>query len=279
VIHLQADADVLPDGVVVVAGHQGQHPAATRQAQDFLHGQLREAGVDLSIVGLDGTLDSLVENVIDSAAFRGAVDAAVADAGDQLAGRATDAEGQARPYVVTLDAAGILHDRLTEEPLLALLLPDFPTLPVSFEAVSAEDIEELREAYRDAGFYATWAPRIAAAAVILGFVVSPRKRWFPAKLLLASGAAALAASAYLGARGVGLIEARLDAAGAGDAGPLFVDVATREALPNLTSLLERGGVAVLILGVLATIAAWIATRRIGSRLQSSPDKRNLEVPA
>lgn len=199
----QVAVDAVEDGTAVVNLTSAvlDSPVAIEHLSNSLGDATIDAvgdqGINLQALGLDGVVRDQVTRVVESEAFATEVERQVGQSRQQLADALTDESRAPAPLTLELDASPLINQRLDEVPGIGQSLPDITLAPFLVDAASAQTVEDARTAYGYMEFAAAWFLWIGLAFVVLGFVISARKRWFVAKALLAVGVFSLGIWALL----------------------------------------------------------------------------------
>lgn len=159
--------------------------------QDAAITGLEERGVDATGWGLDGVVRDAVDDAVHSPAFREAVVDQAGAAHAQIADQLTEPDRDPAPLTVSVDVNTLVQQRIGDAVPGVTTVPALGLPPVTVEAMSAEAFEQVRGTYDMAESLHRWAGWAGAALVLLGFLVSARRRWFVAKAALAIGVLSL----------------------------------------------------------------------------------------
>lgn len=212
---------------------------------------LRDQGINLTALGLDGQLDEAFSRAVDSQSFRSALTNQVDEAHGQFSDQLTDSTRGPAPLTVSVNFSGLINDRVDQLGGPAALLPDVNVPPVDLQVLEAERFEQVREAYGTVLTVHTWGLWLGLGALALGMLVSHRKRWFVAKALFGVAALTLGLSGVVTVLGPEAFARFLPGGTDGVWSSLWHDVVGAEAAEIVA---ERS----LIVGVVALVGALIA---------------------
>lgn len=233
------------ESIVVVAL---KNPAVTTkigsEVRDGAFGALSDQGIDLEAWGLGDAAAESITSLVETEEFRDSVVEQVAAAREQLHDALTDPDRPPGPFEIAIDTSDLVNDTIDQIAVVGGNLPDLAVAPVRIEVVSADTFEKARTGYDRMEFakrYFLWA---GLAFIVLGMVVSTRKRFVIAKFFAAVGVFSLGAYGALVWVGPERIAGWLPGGGDGSWGRVVTGIIAEEALPAVTSrLLLAGGVA------------------------------------
>lgn len=212
---------------------------------------LREQGIDLALLGLQGPVNQLIASAVDSEVFRSALLAQVDHAHEQFSAQLTDTDRPPSDLSISVDVSGSINAQLNDLGGLVALVPDLDVPAVSVTVMEADRFERARDAYRGLQWVQTWSGWLGIATLGFGFLVSARRRWFAAKALAAVAVIAWGSVASLTVMGPDALARSLPGGDSGVWAGIWRDVVGSQTVDTLV------GQAVLV-GAVATIAALIA---------------------
>ncbi len=231
--------------IVVVAL---KNPAVTdrigTEMKDRAFAELADQGVDLEVWGLGDAAADSITSLVETEAFRDSVVEQLESARGQLHDELTDSHRAPAPFEVAINTSDLVNDRIDEIAVVGGRVPDVSVGAVRIEVVSADTFEKARTGYDRMEFakrYFLWA---GLALIVLGMLVSTRRRFVIAKFLAAVGVFSLVAYAALVVIGPERIAGLIPGGGDGGWSEVFSDVIAESALPIVTGKL--------------LLAAWIA---------------------
>ncbi|MCB2414013.1 hypothetical protein LGT39_14270 [Demequina sp. TTPB684] len=222
------------------------------EMRDRAFDALANQGVDLEVWGLGDTAAESITSLVETEEFRDSVLEQMESARGQLHDALTDAEREPGPFAVAFDTSDVINDRIDQIAVVGSELPELSVAPLRIEIVSAETFEKARTGYERVEFaerYFLWA---GLALIVLGMIVSTRKRFVIAKFLAAVGVFSLGAYAALAWMGPDRIASWLPGGDDGGWARVLGDVVAEEALPSLTGRL-------LLAAAIALTGAAVAT--------------------
>ena len=223
---------------------------------------LAERGIDVVAFGLADDLDRAIEAGVESEAFRVAVLDQVDDAHEQVADQLTADDRAPAPLTISVDMSDALNSRIDELGGPASAVPDLSIPPVTFEAVGADSFEQARVAYERTEWAKRWALWIGVGLLLLGAIMSHRRRWFLAKALLAFGVLCVLFGGVIALLGPETITTFMPGGEEGTLAAFWREVVTEEAAPVL---MERaflfGGVALVGSLVFTALGMLVGDRR------------------
>jgi len=230
-------------------------PALTAAVSKDLSGRtasaLEDRGINVTALGLDGQLDQVMARAVGSEAFRQTLVNQVENAHRQIADQLSDPTRQPAPLSVSVDLSDSVNARISELGGVATALPALDIPPVSIQVLEAERFEQARDAYDKALWLQTWGLWLGIGTLLLGALVSHRRRWFVAKALFGLAAVSLTVAGlvyFVGPEPLGgLLPGGDDGVWAG----LWRDVIGTEAT---AAVIERS----LVIGVVALVGGLIA---------------------
>lgn len=159
------------------------------QVDGRINAELEGQGLDLSALGLDGTLTSLVTTLVESDQFSATITDAVSEAHADFEAQLTDPDREPAPLVLSLDVGASITRTLSDTPLIGDAIGAAEVEPVEVPVMEAEPFERVRGVYKWIDRAARWAGWIGLALLVVGLLVSPRKQWFLPKLFFGLGIA------------------------------------------------------------------------------------------
>jgi len=220
---------------------------------------LSSAGIEFP--GLDLIVGEIVNAVVYSDAFASAAQAQAASAADQLLDSIKDESG---PMVVTIDISDAVNERLEQIPFVGSSLPDITIAPIPVEVANEEEADGVRTAYDRLQWAATWAGWLALGLLVLGLIVSHRRRWYPAKAALALGVASAVGWALVTYTEPGTVLASLPGGLEGTGPADVVSGLVDDAATDIASVLGFVAIGAMIIAVVLFGAAR-ATQGAGSK--------------
>ncbi|WP_084037905.1 hypothetical protein [Demequina sp. NBRC 110053] len=226
----------------------------TEQALDAL----ADAGVALDGPLIESAIGGALESAVESEGFRDALLEEADAAHEQFAAALTDPDRESAPLVLNVDVSGAVNARIDDIPVIGDVVPDTAVPPVAVEVLSADRFDAVRAAYGPVAWLAAWGVWSGLAVLGVGALVSHRRRWFPAKALLALAVACLIVAGVITVLGPETILRLVPGAVDGAYGSLWRDALTEEAAPVIVerSLWAAAGAFVAALLAAALAAAW-----------------------
>ena len=225
--------------------------------EDEATSALSASGVDLEALGLRDPLHTLMTRLVGSEVFERLiveqVDTVHTDLRHELA-RDGRPEG---PLLVTVDVSAAVSDLITDIPVVGGVLPTVALDPVDIELVPAAEFEQARGDYRRlelARAYFLWAGLVCFAGA---FLVSTRRRFVLAKILVAAGAIALVGAAVVALPPREAIARLLPGASHDPLAALVQDVVGQQLVSGLVSTLLWTAAVGIVMG---SIAWWLCHR-------------------
>lgn len=228
------------------------------EVKDQAFDALADRGIDLDVWGVgDAAADSLT-SLAQTDEFRDAVLDQVQTAREQLHDELTDPDRPRAPFDIAIDASELINDRIDELTGAVVDVPSLSVAPVRIEVVSADTFEKVRTGYARVEFakkYFLWA---GLAFIVLGLLVSTRKRFVIAKFLAAVGVFCLIAYAALTLVGPAGLSGWLPDGGDESWGTVFADLIAEDALPAITGRLLLASGLALAGAAVATLLGFMA---------------------
>ena len=223
---------------------------------------LQDRGINVTALGLEGQLDQVMTRAVGSQIFREALLNQVENAHEQMADQLSDPTREPAPLSVSVDLSDTVNTRISELGGLATALPALDIPPVSVQVLEAERFEQARDAYDKALWLQTWGLWLGLGTLVVGGLVSHRRRWFAAKALFALAAVSLTVAGLVYFVGPQPLAGLLPGGEDGIWAELWRDVIGTEAT---AAVIERsltiGGVALVGGLVAVAIAAAVGPRR------------------
>ncbi|WP_430869015.1 hypothetical protein [Demequina aurantiaca] len=217
---------------------------------------LGNTAIDVEALGLDGAIRDQVTALVESEAFAAEVERQVGQSHGQFADALTDDARESAPLVLMMDASPLVNDRISEIPLVGSFVPTLTLAPVPVEVASAATIDDARTAYGFMEFAATWFLWIGIALIVVGLVISARRRWFLSKTLLAVGVISLGVWALLTFTAPETIAGWFSSGGEESAANIVIRTFAAESAPSVASrMLWWALIALVGSGIFAFIAA------------------------
>ncbi len=273
----------IEDGSVVtnLASSALNNPAVTNlvteAAQELVGDSLEGEGLDLSAIGLDGTVDDVISSFIGSDSFQNgiadAVGAAHADFTDQLTGE----DRAPAPLSVNLDLSSILGEELQDQPVLGALVPDDLVVPpIAVQVLDASSFERVRDVYSWIAGIAKVAGWIGLGLILFGILVSPNKRWILPKFLLGLGIASTMAWLLVATINVERLAAFIPGGGAdGTIGSAIVDFIPQETIDGVAVRILQFGIGSFV----ASLALYFLVKALSRKKSSRRDHDEQPAPA
>lgn len=223
---------------------------------------LVDMGFDVTALGLEDQVHQLVSHAVNSQTFRTALVDQVDQVHHQFSDQLTDPTRPPAPLAISVNLSDSINDGLADMGGPAVLIPDLTVPPVEIHVVEAERFEQAREAYTTVQTVQTWALWLGLSALIVGFLVSHRKRWFPAKALFGLAAVFLSVGAAVALFGPRVLSRFLPGGRSGPWANVWGDVVGEEAaIAAAERALLVGGVALVAALVAVAIAVSLDGRR------------------
>ncbi len=263
------------DGSIVtgIAKKVIDSPAAqsviTEKSQQLVTATLSSNGVDLSKLGLQGTMDDLVAAMVSSTQFQDALASAIDGARADLADQLTSPSSEGEPLTLTLDISTSLNSAIDSTPGVGSVVPEVTFDPLTYDVTDADSFAKIRGIYSWIHRIATWAGWIGLVLIGAGIALMPRKRWLIPLGLLWAGLAAGAVWAVLQWVTVDRIAGRLPGGADGELGTALTRVAHQDTLDGVASKALLVAVACLIGALVAYIVV---------KIVSGPSKRGDDEP-
>lgn len=251
------------EGMVAVAL---ENPVVTgkigTEVTDRAFAALANEGVDLEAWGLGDAAAQGIAALVRTTAFRDSVIEQLQAAREQLHDALTDPDRAPGPFEIVINASDLVNERIDQIARVAIDVPNLTVAPVQIEVVSADTFETARTGYARMEFAKRFFLWAGLALIVLGMLVSTRKRWVIAKFLAAVGVFSLGAYVALGWIGPERLADWLPGGADGSWGRVFSDIIAQDALPAVTAtLLLASGIAL----VGAAVAALLGSMMGGSR--------------
>ncbi|WP_062212236.1 hypothetical protein [Demequina oxidasica] len=212
-----------------------------------------ENSINVEALGLDGLVHDQVTALVQSDEFANEVERQVADSHEQFTDALTDDARTPGPMILMLDLTGVVNDRLDGVPVVGSLIPELALNPIPVEVASEEVTEDARSAYGFMEFAATWFLWSGIAFMVLGMLISARKRWFIPKTLLAVGIMSLGVWALLTFTSPQTIAGWFPGGEESSVGSIVVQTFTAESAPSIATrmlwwaVISLGGSAIFAL--------------------------------
>lgn len=217
---------------------------------------------DAVSAGIDSTVRESVDDLVHSEEFTSEVESQIGAAHSDFADALTEDAREPAPFVLYLDASPLVNDRIDAIPVVGSAAPDLALAPVPVEVLDAEAFEDTRTVYGLMEFAEQWFLWAGVALVLVGIVISPRKRWFIAKLLLSVGVLSLGVWAVLTFNDPQTVAGWLPGGESGAVGTVVVETFTSDATPSITQrMLWWGAISLAGSAVFALVAASMKPKR------------------
>lgn len=159
--------------------------ALVEHGTDAVLDALDNAGFNTDILGFKALVSRAVDAVVSSDTFVEAVHAQTKSVREQLVDE-LNAGGEGA-ISVTLDVSDQVNAKLEQIPVIGGALPAVTLPGVPVQVMDAQTADSARTAWKGLNLASNWFGWIGLVFVVLGIIVSFRKRWFFAKLALAVG--------------------------------------------------------------------------------------------
>ncbi len=251
------------ESIVVVAL---KNPAVTdkigTEVTDRALAALADRGIDLDVWGVGDAAAESISDLVSTEEFRDSVVAQLQEAREELHDELTAPDRPRAPFDIQINTSDMVNDRIDGVTGAVIDVPSVSVAPVRIEVVSADTFEKARAGYSRMEFARRFFLWAGLALIVLGMMVSTRKRWVIAKFLAAVAVFSLGAYVALVWIGPDRIAGWLPGGADGGWGNVFGDVIANEALPTVTgNLLLASGIAF----VGAAVAALVGYVAGGSR--------------
>ncbi len=153
------------------------------KSQSAVHASLKDQGVNLKKLGLDGAVDDLVAAIVKSDTFSELVKSAVESAHEDLKRQLTEEGAAGTPLSINIDVSVLINESLANAPVIGSAIPDVAVQPVSVEVLDGNSFDRVRHVYTWVQRIARWAGWVGLALIVAGIVLTPNKRWFVPKML------------------------------------------------------------------------------------------------
>ncbi|WP_203657183.1 hypothetical protein [Demequina activiva] len=190
-----------------------------------------DAGVDANGPVVRTALESGIAAAVGTEAFKTSVLSEVEAAHGQFSEQLTDSLREPAPLVLDVDVSDTINARLDEIPVVGEAIPDVSVSTVSVEVLSAGTFEVTRDTYRQIEWAAQWGLWAGIALLLVGILVSQRRRWFVAKLLLALGLICLLFGGAIALLGPDTIITFIPGGTDGPLSTIWRDIITEETAP------------------------------------------------
>lgn len=144
---------------------------------------LDDQGVDVAKLERDGHLAEVMTHIAGSPEFRVAIltqaQAAHAQVNDQL----TDPSRPSAPLIISVDVSEVVRGGVGDLGGPAAALRSVELSPIDIRIVEADQFERVRDGYAAVRWAHTWGLWLSLGVLGVGYAISYRKRWFPAKVL------------------------------------------------------------------------------------------------
>lgn len=257
-INLIEDGTATESVVVVALESPAVVDKIGTEVKDQAFDALADRGIDLDVWGVGDLAADSFTSLAQTDEFRDAVIAQIQTAREQLHDELTDPDRPRAPFDVAINASDLINDRIDQLTGAVVDVPTLSVAPVRIEVVSADTFEQVRTGYARVEFakkYFLWA---GLAFIVIGLLVSTRRRFVIAKFLAAVGVFSLVAYAVLVWVGPAGLSGWIPDGGDESWGKVFADLIAEDALPSVTGkLLLASGVA-LAGAAVATLLGFMA---------------------
>ncbi|WP_430869016.1 hypothetical protein [Demequina aurantiaca] len=166
----------------------------------------------------------------------------------------TDKDRVIGPLLLGVDVSPRVNARIDEIPFVGTLIPDVTVPPLELTVMEAEVFQDVHTVYSSAKFMSTWFIWIGLLLVALGVMTSPRRKWFLARSMLLAGVLVLAIGFTVNAFGAHTIAGLVPGGTEGGLGTTVDQLLSDTAIPTITGLLVKLGIAALVLAILSLLA-------------------------
>lgn len=228
------------------------------EVKDQAFEALADRGIDLDVWGVGDAAAESFTSLAQTDEFQEAVIDQVETAREQLHDELRDPDRPRAPFDIAIDASDLINDRIEQLTGAVVDVPSLSVAPVRIEVVSADTFEQVRTGYARAEFakkYFLWA---GLGFIVLGLLVSTRKRFVIAKFLAAVGVFSLVAYAALTWVGPAGLSAWLPDGGGDSWGKVFADLIADDALSAVTGRLLLASGLALAGAAVATLLGFMA---------------------
>lgn len=213
-------------------------------------------------LGVEVPIRGAISGLVHSDEFASTVQTQVGLARVQVAHELTDETRESGPLVLDLDVSSMINARIGAIPRVGGFAPDVALAPVPVEVVSAKTFDDARAAYGFLNFAATWFLWAGIALLVLGVVISARRRWFLAKALLAVGVFLFVAGAVLWLAGPTTVAGWIPGGSGGDTRAIIIGSLASESTPSMSGRMMWWGVIGLVgSAVFALLAAAMGRKK------------------
>jgi hypothetical protein len=146
---------------------------------------LAETGFNTDIPGIEGITQGIVEKIVNSDGFVRTVHAQTGSIREQVVAELNSESTGA--ITVTVDFSAQVNALLKEIPVIGQSLPTIAVPGVPVEIMDASTADTARTTWDWLQLAKKWFGWLGLALLAVGILVSSRKRWFFAKVLLAVG--------------------------------------------------------------------------------------------
>ncbi len=126
---------------------------------------------------VESGVGAAVEALAQSDAFAAVVIAAVDSQRQEIADQLTDPDREPAPLTVAVDFSSTVNDTIDDVPVVGQAAPDVALQPIVIELADADRTEQLRTGYKVASWLQQWGLWAGLALLVLGLLVSKRKKW------------------------------------------------------------------------------------------------------
>jgi len=179
------DSTVIEDATAEAITTGPAREALVDGGSDLALGALADAGVNTNVPGLETLVRQLVERIAHSETFVSVVHAQAASIRQQIVVQ-LNADGEG-PITVMLNFSEPVNAKLGDIPVVGSALPTIAVPAVPVEVMDADTADTARTLWTWLHFAAQWFGWMGLALLVVGYLVSFRKRWFLAKAFLALG--------------------------------------------------------------------------------------------
>jgi hypothetical protein len=182
------DSTVIEDSTARAIESEAAQDALVSKATALVMDALDDAGFDSSTPGVEGITAALIEAVVSSDEFIAAVHAQTTSFREQIVDElSSDGEGAIE---VTIDLSAQVNARLGQIPVIGDSIPEISVPGIPVQVMDSEMADTARSVWDVLHFAKQWFGWFGLVFVVLGILVSHRRRWYFAKVALAVAVAA-----------------------------------------------------------------------------------------
>lgn len=182
------DSTVIEDSTARAIESEAAQDALISEATEQVLIALDNAGFNASAPGVEGITAALIEAIVSSDEFIALVHDQTRSLREQVVEELDGDEPGA--ITVTLDLTPQVNERLAQVPVIGGSIPEVTVPGIPVQVMDEATAEKARTAWDVLHFGKQWFGWMGLALIVLGVLVSHRRRWYFAKLTLAFGIAA-----------------------------------------------------------------------------------------